>query len=98
MENDVLYVFTTIYYCQVDEEYCNPKSQERMPDGKMPHMWGQSLYVLGRLLKEVGIKYWFDGNHPSLAHLIDVSLILFILIDPDDDCYFLISSIVCWSR
>ncbi|XP_064637053.1 phosphorylase b kinase regulatory subunit alpha, liver isoform-like isoform X3 [Lineus longissimus] len=37
---------------KVDQEYKNPKSQDRSAIGKMPHMWGQSLYVLGRLLIE----------------------------------------------
>lgn len=35
---------------QVDEEQRNPGSQDRVPGGKIPHMWGQSLYILGELL------------------------------------------------
>lgn len=38
---------------QVDEEYKNPKSQDRFPTGKLPQMWGQSMYVLAKLLQEV---------------------------------------------
>lgn len=38
---------------QVELEYKNPKSQDRVVQGKLPQMWGQSLYVLGRLVKEV---------------------------------------------
>ena len=38
---------------KVEQEYKNPKSQDRTMMGKIPQMWGQSLYVLGKLLKEV---------------------------------------------
>ncbi|NXS00593.1 KPB2 kinase, partial [Oxylabes madagascariensis] len=38
---------------QVDEEYENPHSVDRVPVGKLPHLWGQSLYVLSCLLAEV---------------------------------------------
>lgn len=31
----------------------NPHSVERIPLGKCPLMWGQSLYILGNLLSEV---------------------------------------------
>ncbi|XP_071951330.1 phosphorylase b kinase regulatory subunit alpha, skeletal muscle isoform-like isoform X2 [Antedon mediterranea] len=44
-----------LYYVpeeKVDLEYKNPHSQKREAGGKMPHMWGQSLYILGCLLKE----------------------------------------------
>ncbi|XP_062850268.1 phosphorylase b kinase regulatory subunit alpha, skeletal muscle isoform isoform X2 [Trichomycterus rosablanca] len=37
---------------RVDEEYVNPHSVERIPMGKCPLKWGQSLYVLGNLLAE----------------------------------------------
>lgn len=37
---------------KVDLEYKNPKSQDRVAQGKLPQIWGQSLYVLGRLVKE----------------------------------------------
>jgi phosphorylase kinase alpha/beta subunit len=37
---------------KVEEEYRNPKSQDRVPLGKVPHMWGQSLYVIGKLLRD----------------------------------------------
>ncbi|XP_069061114.1 phosphorylase b kinase regulatory subunit alpha, liver isoform isoform X1 [Pleurodeles waltl] len=37
---------------KVDEEYNNPHSVDRVPLGKTPHLWGQSLYVLGSLLAE----------------------------------------------
>uniref|UniRef100_A0A671KU62 Phosphorylase b kinase regulatory subunit n=1 Tax=Sinocyclocheilus anshuiensis TaxID=1608454 RepID=A0A671KU62_9TELE len=36
----------------VDEEYVNPHTVERIPMGKCPLKWGQSLYVLGNLLAE----------------------------------------------
>ncbi|XP_051568876.1 phosphorylase b kinase regulatory subunit alpha, skeletal muscle isoform isoform X4 [Myxocyprinus asiaticus] len=37
---------------KVDEEYVNPHSVDRIPMGKCPLKWGQSLYVLGNLLAE----------------------------------------------
>ncbi|XP_029390213.1 phosphorylase b kinase regulatory subunit alpha, skeletal muscle isoform isoform X5 [Mus pahari] len=37
---------------RVDEEYQNPHSVDRVPMGKLPHMWGQSLYILGSLMAE----------------------------------------------
>ncbi|XP_006873470.1 PREDICTED: phosphorylase b kinase regulatory subunit alpha, skeletal muscle isoform-like [Chrysochloris asiatica] len=37
---------------KVDEEYQNPHSVDRVPMGKLPHLWGQSLYILGSLMAE----------------------------------------------
>uniref|UniRef100_A0A8D1QKW2 Phosphorylase b kinase regulatory subunit n=1 Tax=Sus scrofa TaxID=9823 RepID=A0A8D1QKW2_PIG len=37
---------------KVDEEYRNPHTVDRVPMGKLPHMWGQSLYILGNLMAE----------------------------------------------
>ncbi|XP_010606272.1 phosphorylase b kinase regulatory subunit alpha, skeletal muscle isoform isoform X5 [Fukomys damarensis] len=37
---------------RVDEEYQNPHTVDRVPMGKLPHMWGQSLYILGSLTAE----------------------------------------------
>ncbi|KAF4110820.1 hypothetical protein G5714_007851 [Onychostoma macrolepis] len=37
---------------KVDEEYVNPHTVERIPMGKCPLKWGQSLYILGSLLAE----------------------------------------------
>ncbi|XP_014051485.1 phosphorylase b kinase regulatory subunit alpha, skeletal muscle isoform [Salmo salar] len=37
---------------KVDEEYVNPHSVERVPMGKLPLMWGQSLYILGNLMAD----------------------------------------------
>ncbi|XP_006257164.1 phosphorylase b kinase regulatory subunit alpha, skeletal muscle isoform isoform X3 [Rattus norvegicus] len=37
---------------RVDEEYQNPHTVDRVPMGKLPHMWGQSLYILGNLMAE----------------------------------------------
>ncbi|XP_041067605.1 phosphorylase b kinase regulatory subunit alpha, liver isoform-like isoform X2 [Carcharodon carcharias] len=37
---------------KVDEEYKNPHTVDRTVKGKLPHMWGQSLYILGTLLAE----------------------------------------------
>lgn len=49
--------FVLLFVCvskkQVEEEYMNPHSVERIPMGKCPLKWGQSLYILGNLLSEV---------------------------------------------
>ncbi|XP_030582000.1 phosphorylase b kinase regulatory subunit alpha, liver isoform isoform X2 [Archocentrus centrarchus] len=37
---------------KVDEEYSSPHSVDRVAMGQLPHMWGQSLYILGCLLAE----------------------------------------------
>ncbi|KAI1898894.1 hypothetical protein AGOR_G00077100 [Albula goreensis] len=37
---------------RVEEEYVNPHTVERIPMGKCPLKWGQSLYILGNLLAE----------------------------------------------
>ncbi|KAL2079654.1 hypothetical protein ACEWY4_025398 [Coilia grayii] len=37
---------------KVEEEYVNPHTVERIPMGKCPLKWGQSLYILGSLLAE----------------------------------------------
>lgn len=36
----------------VGAEYQNPGSQQRMAVGRCPFLWGQSLYILGKLLQE----------------------------------------------
>lgn len=38
----------------VAAEYKNPGSQQREVVGRCPFLWGQSLYILGKLLQEVG--------------------------------------------
>lgn len=37
---------------KVEDEYRTPKSQERVPLGKLPHMWAQSLYIISKLLRD----------------------------------------------
>lgn len=37
---------------KVNEEYQQPHSQDRLAIGKIPFMWAQSLYIVGRLLQE----------------------------------------------
>lgn len=44
---------TSLLVFQVDEEYRNPRTVDRIPLGKLPLMWGQSLYILGCLMAEV---------------------------------------------
>lgn len=38
---------------QVEDEYRNPHSVDRVATGQLPHLWGQSLYILSSLLVEV---------------------------------------------
>ena len=38
---------------KVEEEYRNPGSQKRVAGGRLPFMWAQSLYIVGRLLQDV---------------------------------------------
>ncbi|XP_076879483.1 phosphorylase b kinase regulatory subunit alpha, liver isoform isoform X2 [Brachyhypopomus gauderio] len=37
---------------KVEEEYRSPHTVERVAAGQLPHMWGQSLYILGNLLAD----------------------------------------------
>uniref|UniRef100_A0A4W5MGY4 Phosphorylase b kinase regulatory subunit n=1 Tax=Hucho hucho TaxID=62062 RepID=A0A4W5MGY4_9TELE len=37
---------------KMEEEYGNPHSVDRVAMGQLPHMWGQSLYVVSSLLAE----------------------------------------------
>ncbi|CAF5218205.1 unnamed protein product, partial [Rotaria magnacalcarata] len=36
----------------VEAEKSNPHSTDRIPMGRIPHMWGQSLFVLAMLVKD----------------------------------------------
>uniref|UniRef100_A0A671YAS2 Phosphorylase b kinase regulatory subunit n=1 Tax=Sparus aurata TaxID=8175 RepID=A0A671YAS2_SPAAU len=38
---------------KVEEEYSSPHTVDRVAMGQLPHMWGQSLYILSCLLAEV---------------------------------------------
>jgi len=49
----LLWIMSLYFMLQVDEEYKTPGSQKREAVGKLPQMWGQSLYVLASLVKEV---------------------------------------------
>jgi len=42
----------TFVFLKVDLEKADPRSQERVPSGKLPHLWGQSLYLLSQLLMD----------------------------------------------
>nr|Q9W6R1.1 RecName: Full=Phosphorylase b kinase regulatory subunit alpha, liver isoform; Short=Phosphorylase kinase alpha L subunit [Takifugu rubripes]AAD28794.1 phosphorylase kinase alpha 2 subunit [Takifugu rubripes] len=42
----------TVPFDKVEEEYRNPHSVDREATGQLPHMWEQSLYILGCLLAE----------------------------------------------
>ena len=37
----------------VDKEKKEPGSQDRHPVGRLPFMWAQSLYIIGKLLQDV---------------------------------------------
>ncbi|KAB5559238.1 hypothetical protein PHYPO_G00026670 [Pangasianodon hypophthalmus] len=37
---------------KVEDEYRNPHSVDRVATGQLPHLWGQSLYILSSLLEE----------------------------------------------
>lgn len=39
----------------VGAEYKDPGSQKRIPLGHCPHLWSQSLYIVGKLLQEVNM-------------------------------------------
>ena len=41
-----------IYLFQVEAEKNDPHSQDRVAVGKLPHLWGQSLYILANLIWE----------------------------------------------
>ncbi|XP_067663658.1 probable phosphorylase b kinase regulatory subunit alpha isoform X3 [Haliotis asinina] len=48
-------IMPELYYVpgdKVDDEYKKPNSQKRLSGGKIPQMWGQSMYILGRLIYE----------------------------------------------
>lgn len=48
----------------MDEEYKNPHTVDRVPLGKVPHLWGQSLYILSSLLAEVrDLRASLPGNY-----------------------------------
>jgi len=53
----------------VDEEYVNPHTVERIPMGKCPLKWGQSLYILGSLLAEVRSYRSCTAGTISVEHL-----------------------------
>ena len=42
-----------VQHDNVAAEYENPGSQIRIPKGRCPFLWAQSLYILGKLLQEV---------------------------------------------
>lgn len=43
----------TIESQNMKAEFHNPGSQLRIPIGRCPFLWAQSLYILGKLLQEV---------------------------------------------
>lgn len=51
-----------VQHDNVAAEYENPGSQIRIPKGRCPFLWAQSLYILGKLLQEV-FNYTFLKNY-----------------------------------
>lgn len=54
--DDGMYLMPESYAVPADAvaaEYSNPGSQPREVVGRCPFLWGQSLYILGKLLQEV---------------------------------------------
>lgn len=54
--DDGMYLMPESYAVPADSvnaEYSNPGSQPREVVGRCPFLWGQSLYILGKLLQEV---------------------------------------------
>ncbi|EEB10958.1 phosphorylase B kinase alpha, kpb1, putative [Pediculus humanus corporis] len=53
-DNDIKYVpeLYAVQHDNVAAEYENPGSQIRIPKGRCPFLWAQSLYILGKLLQE----------------------------------------------
>lgn len=54
--DDGMYLMPESYAVPADSvnaEYQNPGSQPREVVGRCPFLWGQSLYILGKLLQEV---------------------------------------------
>lgn len=47
----------------VTAEYSNPGSQPREVVGRCPFLWGQSLYILGKLLQEVKNAHELSSLH-----------------------------------
>ena len=45
---------------KINEEKSNPHSTVRIAAGKIPHLWGQSLFIVGCMLKEGLIR---PGEH-----------------------------------
>lgn len=57
----------------VAQEYQMPGSQQREVVGRCPFLWGQSLFILGRLLQEVNIKnYHYKSKHLKMLNNIDL--------------------------
>jgi len=46
-------LFLCFFYLQLDAERENPRSQQRLCGDNVPHMWTQSLFIVGQLLRQV---------------------------------------------
>lgn len=61
--DDGMYLVPESYAVPADlvaEEYKKPGSQPREVVGRCPFLWGQSLYILGKLLQEVRMQATVD--------------------------------------
>lgn len=59
---------------QVEEEYRNPHTVDRAAAGQLPHLWGQSLYIISCLLAEVIMCHFipfvnFDLRYKTIPHV-----------------------------
>lgn len=83
---------------KVDAEYHNPKSQDRVMMGKIPQMWGQSLYVLGKLVKEVSgpvTNPYLSRLHLPMSNIISCSPLRYLSANIYSCPWFIPSYIIC---
>uniref|UniRef100_A0A8C6NQ33 Phosphorylase b kinase regulatory subunit n=1 Tax=Nothobranchius furzeri TaxID=105023 RepID=A0A8C6NQ33_NOTFU len=69
---------------KVEEEYMNPHSVERIPMGKCPLKWGQSLYILGKLLSEVTNKHLIPRSTLLTAKTIELFPLVSVLAETEE--------------
>lgn len=74
---------------QVEEEYSSPHTVDRVAMGQLPHMWGQSLYILSCLLAEVvtrsicstsNVSSPLPSSPSAVTHLLCLRLSLFLFV------------------
>lgn len=63
-------------YVKVQSELREPGSQRRIPAGKPLHIWGQSLYILSKLLCDVLLRLYTPSNISSLLSYLNLQYIV----------------------